>query len=86
MPTITPAVARPADCTDSPANRAAAATKFEGLVMAEMFAAMRKAKLSKGLFEGDTEANWRQMSDQLLADNLAAQSPLGLAKTLEVKP
>lgn len=71
---------------DTPANRAVLATKFEGLVMAEMLAAMRAAKLDKGLFEGEAEGNWRRMSDQMLAESLAAGSPLGLAAKLEVKP
>lgn len=71
---------------DTPANRAAAAVKFEAMMMGEMLSAMRAAKLSDGLFEGGHEDEWRRMGDQMLAEHMAAASPLGLAAKLKERP
>jgi len=43
---------------------------------------MRKAKLGKGLFETHREDEWRKLADRVLAENLAARSPLGLGRAI----
>lgn len=84
-PVVTPAASPPlwgGDRRDTPANRAAAVTRFEGLMLAEMLAAMRQAKLGDGLLDGGREEEWRRLGDRILADNLAARAPLGVGAAL----
>lgn len=70
-------VSGPAPLPD-PAERkalASAARAFEAIMLAKMLASARS-----GSDEGSGE--WRQMADRAVADQLAANGPLGLARLI----
>ena len=67
---------------DTPANRAAAATRFEALFVGEMLRAMRKASLGAGLLDSGAARTWRDFQDRIVSEGIAAASPIGLAARL----
>lgn len=75
---LSPVKARPAD----PALRKAAEA-FEAVILREMMAAMRKAKLSDDIFGSSATDNFREMADARTADIMAALRQFGIADLVE---
>lgn len=68
-------------------NQAAAlkdiARQFEGLMFQMILKSMREATPSNGLLDSDQTRFFMSILDQQLAQNLAAESPIGFAKMIE---
>ncbi len=59
-----------------------AGQQFEAIFVNMMLGAMRKARLSEGLFESQALDQFRDMQDQQLAKSMAASTPLGIGKAM----
>ncbi len=77
-PTASPSTIKPAD----PALRKAAEA-FEAVILREMMATMRKAKLGDDIFGSSATDNFREMADARTADSMAALRQFGIADLVE---
>jgi peptidoglycan hydrolase FlgJ len=68
---------------DQRAELGKAARQFEAIFVRQMLAAARKASLGESLFDSSASEQFRTMQDSQLADLMAEQGGLGLAKTIE---
>jgi peptidoglycan hydrolase FlgJ len=73
-----PAATKAAD----PALRKAAEA-FEAIILREMMATMRKAKLGDNIFGSSATDNFREMADARTADSMAALRQFGIADMVE---
>ena len=60
-----------------------AAEAFEAVILREMLASMRKAKLGDDIFGSSATANFREMADARLADTMAGLRQFGIADLVE---
>ena len=60
-----------------------AAEAFEAVMLRQMMASMRQAKLGKDVFGSSATDNFREMSDAKLADNMAGLRQFGIADMVE---
>lgn len=60
-----------------------AAEAFEAVILREMMAAMRKAKLGDDVFGSSATNNFREMADARLADTMAGLRQFGIADLVE---
>lgn len=63
-------------------NLEAAGQRFEAIFTGMMLKSMRAAKLGDGLFDSKAEEQFRDMQDQMLAQNMAAHAPIGIGKAM----
>lgn len=77
-PVSSSATAKPAD----PALRKAAEA-FEAVILREMMATMRKAKLGDDIFGSSATDNFREIADARLSDSMAALRQFGIADLVE---
>jgi peptidoglycan hydrolase FlgJ len=77
-PLASPAAPKPAD----PALRKAAEA-FEAVILREMMATMRKAKLGDDIFGSSATDNFREIADARTADSMAALRQFGIADMVE---
>lgn len=76
---IAPVAVRPAAIDPTVAE---VARQFEALFVGQMLKSARAASLADDPLTGKTGATFLDMSDQLRAQALAAQAPLGVARLL----
>lgn len=74
--------------TSTPAPKAdpalrKAAEAFEAVMLRQMMASMRQAKLGNDVFGSSATDNFREMSDAKLADNMAGLRQFGIADMVE---
>jgi len=60
-----------------------AAEAFEAVILRQMMASMRKAKLGDEMFGSSATDNFREMADAKLADNMAGLRQFGIADLVE---
>jgi peptidoglycan hydrolase FlgJ len=60
-----------------------AAEAFEAVILRQMMASMRKAKLGDEMFGSSGTENFREMADAKLADNMAGMRQFGIADLVE---
>jgi peptidoglycan hydrolase FlgJ len=60
-----------------------AAEAFEAVILRQMMASMRKAKLGDEMFGSSATDNFREMADAKLADNMASLRQFGIADMVE---
>jgi flagellar protein FlgJ len=83
MTTITPTTpaGAPAPTRDPQLRKAAEA--FEAVILRQMMASMRKAKLGEDIMGSGATDNFREMADARLADNMAGLRQFGIADLVE---
>jgi flagellar protein FlgJ len=59
------------------------AKQFESIFLQMMLGSMRQAKLSEGMFDGQSMEKWQDMHDKQLAVSLADKGGIGLAAVIE---
>jgi peptidoglycan hydrolase FlgJ len=69
--------------SDAKAKLSEAAQAFEAVILRQMLAAARQAKLADDVFGSGASDNFREMADARLADSLAALKQFGIASLLE---
>jgi flagellar protein FlgJ len=72
----------PAASAPDPALRKAAEA-FEAVMLRQMMASMRQAKLGDDLFGSSATENFREMSDAKMADTMASLRQFGIADLVE---
>ncbi len=60
-----------------------AAEAFEAVILRQMMASMRKAKLGDEMFGSSATDNFREMADAKLADNMSVMRQFGIADLVE---
>ncbi len=60
-----------------------AAEAFEAVILRQMLATMRKAKLGEDIMGSGATDNFREMADARLADNIASLRQFGIADLVE---
>lgn len=60
-----------------------AAEAFEAVILRQMMADMRKAKLGDEMFGSSATDNFREMADARLADTMAGMRQFGIADLVE---
>ena len=60
-----------------------AAEAFEAVILRQMLASMRKAKLGDEMFGSSATDNFREMADARLADSMAGMRQFGIADLVE---
>jgi flagellar protein FlgJ len=60
-----------------------AAEGFEAVILRQMLASMRQAKLGDDLFGSSATDNFREMADAKTADSIAAMRSFGIADMVE---
>jgi flagellar protein FlgJ len=60
-----------------------AAEAFEAVILRQMLATMRKAKLGEDIMGSSATDNFREMADARLADNIAGLRQFGIADLVE---
>ena len=60
-----------------------AAEAFEAVILRQLMASMRKAKLGDEMFGSSATENFREMADARLADNMAGMRQFGIADLVE---
>jgi peptidoglycan hydrolase FlgJ len=60
-----------------------AAEAFEAVILRQMMASMRTAKLADEMFGSSATDNFREMADAKLADNMAGLRQFGIADLVE---
>lgn len=60
-----------------------AAEAFEAVILRQMLASMRSAKLGDDIFGSSATDNFREMADARLADNMAGLRQFGIADLVE---
>lgn len=60
-----------------------AAEAFEAVMLRQMMASMRQAKLGDDLFGSSATENFREMSDAKMADTMASLRQFGIADLVE---
>ena len=68
---------------DVKAKLSQTAQAFEAVILRQMLAAARQAKLADDVFGSGASDNFREMADARLADSLAAMKQFGIASLLE---
>jgi flagellar protein FlgJ len=81
MTSIIPVTPLPATKRDPQLRKAAEA--FEAVILRQMLANMRKAKLSDDIFGSSATDNFRELSDARLADSMAGLGQFGIADLVE---
>lgn len=61
----------------------AAAEAFEAVILRQMLATMRQARLADDVFGSSATDNFREMADARTADMMAAQRQFGIADMVE---
>lgn len=82
-PGVTTAGAPGAAKADAAAQLTKAAEAFEAVILRQMLAAARQAKLADDVFGSGPTDNFREMADARLADSLASLKQFGIAALLE---
>jgi peptidoglycan hydrolase FlgJ len=77
-----PAASAPPSAKRNPELRKAAEA-FEAVILRQMMASMRKAKLGDEMFGSSATDNFREMADAKLADNMASLRQFGIADMVE---
>lgn len=62
-----------------------AAEAFEAVILRQMLASMRKARLGDEMFGSSATDNFREMADARLADNMASLRQFGIADLVETQ-
>lgn len=60
-----------------------AAEQFEAVILRQLMATMRQAKLGDDIFGSSATDNFREMADSRTADSLAAMRQFGIADLIE---
>jgi flagellar protein FlgJ len=60
-----------------------AAEAFEAIILRQMMASMRNAKLGDEIFGSSATENFREMADARIADNIAGMRQFGIADLVE---
>jgi peptidoglycan hydrolase FlgJ len=60
-----------------------AAEAFEAVILRQMMASMRKAKLGDEMFGSSATDNFREMADAKLAENMSGLRQFGIADLVE---
>jgi peptidoglycan hydrolase FlgJ len=82
MTSIDPALASAPQPKRDPELRKAAEA-FEAVILRQMMASMRKAKLGDEMFGSGATDNFREMADAKLADSMSAMRQFGIADLVE---
>ena len=80
---VQPASVSPPPKRDPELRKAAEA--FESVILRQMLASMRKARLSDEMFGSSATDNFREMADARLADNMAGLRQFGIADLVETQ-
>lgn len=80
-----PAPGVPAAADATRAGIASAAEQFEAVIIRQMLAAMRQARLSEDFLGSQATDNFRELADARLADSIAAQRRFGVASLVEAQ-
>lgn len=76
--------ANPGKATSKPAPELRkAAEAFEAVMLRQMMASMRKAKLGEDIMGSSATDNFREMADARVADSMAALRQFGIADLVE---
>ena len=59
------------------------AESFEAIILRQLFASMRKAKLSEDVFGSSATENFREMADARTAESMAKMGQFGIAAMVE---
>lgn len=62
-----------------------AAEAFEAVILRQLMASMRKAKLGDDIFGSSATDNFREMADAKTADSIAALGQFGIAAMVEAQ-
>ena len=62
-----------------------AAEAFEAVILRQLMASMRQAKLADDIFGSSATDNFREMADARTADSLAAMRQFGIADMVEAQ-
>ena len=81
MMKVQTAIAAPAPTRDPELRKAAEA--FEAVILRQLMASMRKAKLGDEIFGSSATENFRDMADARIADNMAGMRQFGIADLVE---
>ena len=79
-PTATPT---PAAAGGGDGGLRKAAEAFEAVILRQLMASMRQAKLADDIFGSSATDNFREMADARTADSLAAMRQFGIADMVE---
>ena len=82
MTTLKPITAPSSAPKADPALRKAAEA-FEAVMLRQMMASMRKAKLGEDIMGSSATDNFREMADARVADSMAALRQFGIADLVE---
>jgi peptidoglycan hydrolase FlgJ len=85
-PLIAPTATAPLAGAPAALDRASldqAAEAFEAVILRQMLASVRQAKLADDIFGSSATDNFREMADARLADSLAALDQFGIAAILK---
>lgn len=62
-----------------------AAEAFEAVILRQLLASMRQAKLGEDIFGSSATENFREMADAKTADSIAAMRQFGIAEMVEAQ-
>ena len=68
---------------DGDAGLRKAAEAFEAVILRQMMASMRQAKLGEDVFGSSATENFREMADARTADSIAAMRQFGIADMVD---
>lgn len=85
---IPPVAPRPTHQAETPAAADQAkvretAARFEAIILRQMLATMRQAKLAEDILGSKATDDFREMADARTADAIAASGAFGLARIIE---
>lgn len=80
VPTAAPAAAGGGD-----GGLRKAAEAFEAVILRQLMASMRQAKLGDDIFGSSATSNFREMADSKTADSIAAMRQFGIADMVETQ-
>lgn len=75
-------VAPAAPANDNAAKLKSAAQAFEAVFLRQVIGSMRSAGQGEGMFDSSATAQFRDMSDARMADDMAAKGTIGIADML----
>ena len=81
--TPTPAAGAPASGGGGDGGLRKAAEAFEAVILRQLMASMRQAKLGDDILGSSATDNFREMADARTADSLAAMRQFGIADMVE---
>src|SRR3546814_19134871 len=83
--TRVPAAATPTLAGGGDGGLRKAAEAFEAVILRQLMASMRQAKLGNDIFGSSATDNFREMADARPADSIASMRPFGIASMFEAQ-